>query len=153
MGALAFERTELQELVVKEDIRNLLTGYAEALDYRQWHRLESIFAQQVFADYGGTEIVRGRADLIAMIRRYLDGCGPTQHLLGNFTIDIREGVATSRCYVRGMHAGVGARASAIYDFWGEYRDRLVLTHAGWRITERVEHVFHFTGDSRVFAPG
>lgn len=153
MEAVATNRAELSELVMKDDIRNLLTGYAEALDYRQWHRLESMFAKDVFANYGGTEIVRGRANLIAMIRRYLDGCGPTQHLLGNFSIHIQDGIAISRCYVRGMHAGVGDRAAAIYDFWGEYRDRLVLTHTGWRITERVEHVFHFTGDSSVFGPG
>lgn len=152
MGELLHSRTDLSELVMKEDIRDLLIGYARALDYRHWQWLESTFTQDVFASYGDTEIVRGRANLIAMIRRYLDGCGPTQHLLGNFTINILDGVATSRCYVRGMHAGLGENAHAIYDFWGEYRDRLVLTHAGWRITERIEHIFHFTGDSCVFAP-
>lgn len=141
-----------QSAAAEAAIQRLLIAYARALDYRDWPALQALFTDDVHAEYGGIEFVDGRDNLIAMIRRYLDGCGPTQHLLGNFCIAVEGGRAASACYVRGMHAGTGTRSGAVYDFWGEYRDQLVLTPGGWRIRQRVEQVFHHTGDIDVLQP-
>ena len=48
----------------------------------------------------------GGAALVALMRSFLDDCGPTQHLLGNLTVEVDAGSeAHSRCYVSGSAPG------------------------------------------------
>lgn len=94
------------------------------------------------ANYGGEYRLEGRDQVVGMIRSLLDGCGPTQHLLGNFRVTVEKDVATCACYVRAAHAGRGEQVSQIYEVWAEYRDQLVRTPEGWRISERRMVVFH-----------
>ncbi len=122
----------------REQIGDLLAETAWILDHKQWERLPSVFVAEAVA-YGQ----RGLAEVTATMRRYLDGCGPTQHLLGNLRLRIDGDTATVTSYVRALHlaAGVGklqrARPEQYWDFVGEYHDTVVRTDGGWRISERV----------------
>lgn len=142
----------VQELQDKDAIQRLLIDYAVALDLRDWVAMAAIFTDDMRGDYGGVEVFEGRDKLIAMMRAYMGACGPTQHLLGNYRIEIDGDRASSRCYVRAMHIGTGAKSEAVLDLWGEYIDELVRTGTGWRIAARVERAFHMLGDMGVLGP-
>jgi len=137
-------------LRAKEDIQAVLIKYASAQDRKDWEALESLLTEDVHAEYGGIEVVDGRDNMIAQHRRYLEACGSTQHLLGNFCIEIHDHRASSVCYLRAMHAGKGSQAGCIYDLWGEYRDEWRLTAQGWKISQRIEESFHAIGDYTLF---
>src|SRR3954454_20798523 len=92
------------------DVIATMHRYAEALDRRDWSLLEQVFTTEVTADYGGEVQVAGRDEMVDMIRSFLGGCGPTQHLLGNEDATVDGDVAHSSCKMRAHHVGVGDAA-------------------------------------------
>jgi hypothetical protein len=84
----------------------------------------------VQSDCAGNEIVSGKREFLEMTRKYPGSCGPTQHLLGNFRIEVDGNKARSACYLRGMHAGSGSNTRQIFDLWAEHSDELILTREG-----------------------
>ncbi|MEV0366822.1 nuclear transport factor 2 family protein [Nocardia fusca] len=122
----------------REAIADTVNRYTYALDDRDWDLLDEVFAPDSVARYGAAEAptVRGRAEIVAMIRSFLDRCGPSQHLLGNHVIDVDGDTATSTCKARVLHIGAGERATITYECMGVYRDRLSRSAQGWRIVER-----------------
>jgi 3-phenylpropionate/cinnamic acid dioxygenase small subunit len=133
-------------------IEDTLIRYALACDTRDWLMLDDVFIPEMAAIYGGEYRLAGRDKIVGMIKSLLGGCGPTQHLLGNFRIVIDGDTAQCACYVRAAHAGRGDTASLTYEVWAEYRDHLVRTPAGWRISERRMVVFNETGTRDVLGP-
>jgi hypothetical protein len=83
----------------------------------------------------------------------LGGCGPTQHLLGNYRIDLDGDRASSRCYARVMHFGLGEQAADSFEVWMEYADHWRRTPAGWRSHARTATARMQRGDSSVLKPG
>jgi len=119
----------------QQAIVNLLNRYATCLDHRDWDGLDTVFAADVTGDYGA--VLAGRATVVEMISGLLDGCGPTQHLLGNHVIDIDGDTATAATQARVIHTGAGERAGLTpYESIGTYHDQLRRTADGWRITHR-----------------
>lgn len=123
----------LERMLDEREIEQAYGRYARALDRRNWALLETVFAADVQADYNGGEfLIEGRSALVAMIRSHLDGCGPTQHLMGNMTVEVNGGRAESRCYVRAAHQGMGAKAQLSYEVLGEYLVQWRRGAEGWR---------------------
>jgi hypothetical protein len=122
------------------------------LDSRDWDGLDDVFHPEAVGHYGVTMV--GRPAIVTSIRSFLDGCGATQHLLGNYQIDIDGDHARSVTKARVIHVGAGERAALTpYEAIGVYRDQLIHTSQGWRIINRYFDV-HFTlGDVDVLAPG
>ena len=87
-------------------IARVLDRYAEALDTRRWELLSEVFVPELEFDFGEWTVT-SREEAVATIRTYLDGCGPTQHLLGNYRIDVDGDAARTRVYVRAFHIGIG----------------------------------------------
>ena len=144
------------ELVANDaDHRNIvrvLDRYAEALDSRRWELLSEVFVPELEFDFGEWTAA-SREEAVAAIRTYLDGCGPTQHLLGNYRIDINGDAARSRVYVRAFHVGIGAARGKTYEMGGEYRDELRRTSEGWRSYRREGVVFWELGSRDVLGRG
>jgi len=69
----------------RDAISKLIYGYAEALDTRRWELFEEVFTPDVVFDFEVWQ-VEGIEAAVAKIRTFLDGCGPTQHLQGNYRI-------------------------------------------------------------------
>lgn len=132
----------------KEQIIEIHNQYAIALDTRDWSALVDLFSEDVSGNYGGIE-TENRDGLIEMIRSFLGGCGPSQHLFSNHRIKINGDRASSAFYGRVMHAGLGEQKNLLFDFWGEYRDELLRTEQGWRISKRLQVPFHATGDASI----
>ena len=73
-----------------------LDCYSECLDTRDWARLEQVFTEDVEMDFGEWK-KEGLEEVTKTIRSYLDGCGPSQHLLGNYRIQLDGDHASSKC--------------------------------------------------------
>ena len=135
---------ELQRLLLERELALVAARYARACDERDWAAIDEVFSADASADYGGRRL-RDRAAIVAMLRAHLDGCGPTQHLLGNLLVAVDGDLVTSRIYVRAAHRGRGELSAQTYECLGEYRDRWVHTASGWRIDHRAMVVNHELG--------
>ena len=133
-------------------IQDVLNHYARGCDARDWELFDDVFTADVSVDYGGVYRLDGRDKVVELIRSMLGGCGPTQHLLGNFDIAVHGDRACSSCYVRAVHAGVGEASEVYYEVWAEYRDALQLTEEGWRIFERSMMIHKEVGSRDILRP-
>jgi hypothetical protein len=122
--------------------------YALALDARDWALLDRVFTPDAKGDFGEFQCA-DREAIRAMIVSMLGGCGPTQHMLGVYRVEISGNEARSTCAIRAHHLGRGAQAAVQYECFGEYRDRLVRTVEGWRIRHREMRLTHETGDRSI----
>jgi 3-phenylpropionate/cinnamic acid dioxygenase small subunit len=128
------------------EIQAVLNRYASALDKKQYQRLSEVFTREGTANYIGLAECKGLDSIIDLVSGVLDRCGQTQHLLGNVQIDVQGDQATASCYLQAIHVGLGDFAGQVNTVWGEYRDQLVKTAAGWRISYRELNVLHSQGD-------
>ena len=128
-----------------------LDRYAVALDTRDWSLLDRVFTPDAIGDYGEYRCA-SRDEIRGLVLRMLGGCGPTQHMLGVYRIEISGDEATSTCKIRAHHVGRGAEAQLEYECFGEYRDALVRTPEGWRIRHRAMRVTHETGTRAILKP-
>jgi small basic protein len=136
----------------RQEIEAVLFRYAQLLDTKQYARLTEVFTPEATANYVGLAVCKGLESIIGLVSGVLDQCGNTQHLLGNVRIDVQGDKATSSCYLQAIHVGVGDYSDRLLIVWGEYRDQLVRTSAGWRIGYRELTTLHSQGDIGL-APG
>ena len=127
------------------EIIRVLDAYASALDSRDWNLLHDVFTTNAAVDFGAGQ-TSNVEEVIDTISAYLDGCGPTQHLQGNYRVDISGDRASSRCYIRAFHLGGDLHAGKTYEMAGEYIDELCRTANGWLIRERSFAIFWELGD-------
>ncbi len=127
----------LEGLLAERSVRQGLARFARILDGKQWDALCEVFADDVAFDYGMGE-QKGMAALTANMRRFLEVCGPSQHMIGSVSVDVAPGAiaATSRAYVQARHQRADDPGGAVFDTNGEYIDRWELCPAGWRIVRR-----------------
>lgn len=142
----------MQRLHAESEIRRRLIDYATIVDTRAWPKLDDVFVPTATAIYGSDPAFQFTCEDLDKIRQMcqsnLDGCGPTQHLITNFQIDVnlQTETASSVCSVQAGHFGRDQYSQSRYEMWGEYRDRWLLTTTGWRIIQRQLHVVHEFGD-------
>ena len=104
--------------------------------------------------HGGGYTCEGVVRVRHMISTHLDGCGPTQHLLGNLEVDAGDPQRPlSRIQVRAAHQGLGERSHLCYDAIGFYEDEWVRLPEGWRIQKRSMTVLLEIGERSVLQPG
>jgi len=139
----------LEDLIAHHQIARQLTDFARAMDDRDWRRIAEILIDDAVADVGEGPL-EGSAAFIATMRRYLDACGPTQHLLGNLVVDLNGDEAHSRCYVSDMHIGLEEREHLTFATLGDYHDRWRKVDGQWRMVERIKHNRAHLGTLDVF---
>lgn len=127
----------IDELLAERAIREGLARFARVLDRKDWAALPDVFATDVTFDYGLGEQA-GLEALTANMRRFLDVCGPSQHLIGSITVTVDPGhaAATSCAYVQARHQRPADSGGAVFDSNGEYVDRWEKRSEGWRIVRR-----------------
>jgi len=113
--------------------------------------LNNVFHPEADGTYGVT--LNGRTAIVGSIRSFLGGCGPSQHLLGNYQISIDGDHAESSTKARVLHVGAGERADLTpYEAIGTYHDRHLRTADGWRIIHRHFEVDIAIGDINILQP-
>ncbi len=144
--------TELQTLLDERAIYRALVAVARAMDARDWAALDSLMHENLSADMG-TGAIQGRAAVVAMMRSFLDDCGPTQHLLGNVLIEVDGDRASSRAYVSDMHIGAGDKADLTFRTLGDYHDEWRRIDGRWLMTHRSKHNRAHLGSFEALGPG
>jgi len=140
----------LAELEAERAVRDGLARFARVLDSKDWAALGEVFAADIAFDYGMGEQA-GMAALSANMRRFLDLCGPSQHLLGSIAVEVEPGAAsaTSRSYVQARHQRPDDVNGGVFDSNGEYVDRWERRAEGWRIVRRDARWLSHSGDPAI----
>jgi hypothetical protein len=140
----------LQQLLDERDIAVQLATLARILDSREWHRVADVVAADVSFDYSnsGTDM-HGIEALTANFRRFLDVCGPSQHLLGSLIVEVDGDRATSRSYVQARHRAKDAADPRLFDSNGEYIDTWERRAGRWLLLRRVACWHSQSGDPAV----
>lgn len=139
----------LNDLLAERQIYRNLVNLAQAMDNRDWPAFDKLTIDNIDADLGlGLET--GRDKMVDTIRRYLDGCGVTQHLLGNVLIDVDGEKATSQAYVCDMHLGKGDNQQMTFHTLGLYTDQWQKFDDQWVMTQRIKDNRATVGSMDVF---
>lgn len=131
----------LQQLADHIELQQLVTAYANAIDCREFERLDAVFTADAHIDY---RAMGGIAGSYAEIRTWLPqalGAFPGyMHMVGNCEFDIGDEQASGRvaCFnpMICRPPDHGADEVMFLGLW--YLDRYVRTPDGWRIAERSE---------------
>ncbi len=138
-------------MTAEQELLNQLGEFARILDQRRWRDVGTVFANDVSFNYGDGQEQQGLAALTDNFQRYLDPCGPSQHLLGSIQLEVDGTTAITRAYVQARHQGAGDKAGLYLDSNGEYIDHWQFTEAGWRIVRRDVSWFMLKGDMTVLS--
>src|ERR1700712_1193969 len=98
----------LETLQDERAIQNVCVRYATALDNRDWNLLRSCFTTDAVTVYEGIGDCTGYDAIEGLCRRVLGPLTRTQHLLGNFSIELDGDTATSHCYLQAQHVRADA---------------------------------------------
>ncbi|MEM7323249.1 MAG: nuclear transport factor 2 family protein [Actinomycetota bacterium] len=112
------------------ELHELPGRYGDAIDDRDWDRLDRIFTEDAVFDL--TDLGAPRLEGLAAIKRFMDvdAQHPRTHTMTNIYVDeTDEGVLLNFRIVALLPEGRVGTAS--------YYDRVVKTEAGWRVEHRV----------------
>ena len=143
--------TSLQILLDERDIGRGLARFARIADAKMFDSLSDVFAADVEFDYGSGQVEHGIGALRALMRRHLDRCGGTQHLIGSVLVDLDGDHAISHAYVQARHQRIDDFVGPVFDSNGEYTDHWERRSEGWRIVRRHARWAVNTGDPTILA--
>ena len=126
----------VQLLLDRADISQVLYNYATAIDTRDWDLLAGCFTEDLEADFrsfGGREVVKGRDTWVAAIKSTIEGFDATQHLTANHVHKIDGDTGTLVAYLQAVHRLDTARSDPEYTIGGYYTCDMVRTPDGWRM--------------------
>lgn len=126
--------TDLQTVVDRLAIDDILTAYATAVDSGSFEDLRGVFTADARIDYTATGGIAGSVDeVIAWLGTVLPGFTTYCHFLGNRQVSVDGDAARSRTLcLNPMVAEPNGFLLGIY-----YNDVWVRGDDGWRISERV----------------
>ena len=127
----------LQEISDRLEIADLLARYSAAIDSRDWDDLDRLFTDDAVIDYSEMGGIRGSlAEQKAFLAQVMPGFAGFQHLTATSTFDIEGDVARVRTICFNPMVVTDEQQVLFCGLW--YRDVLVRTPDGWRISERHE---------------
>jgi 3-phenylpropionate/cinnamic acid dioxygenase small subunit len=126
---------ELQQLVHRQQISDVLITYCNALDKMDLTAIEALFTDDCFVDYGPGKLFqsRGAAALAKSLER-MWRWSRTSHHLSNIQIDFVD--ATSASAVSYVHAWHERQDGTTATILGQYHDELIHEDRRWRIARR-----------------
>lgn len=129
------DHDRLDALCDRAACSDLVIGYAEALDARDWSGYRALFEDEIAIDYASIGSVADRIAADAWVERcrLLEMFDATRHRLSNILVRLEADAATVTSAIDAVHfITVGGTALA-GDLCGSYRHELVRRGAGWRI--------------------
>lgn len=127
----------LRLLLDRQEINDLLNRYCSSLDGRDWARLATCFIPDAVGYYGEDAGQKnGYEQIEQLCRAALEPLDSSQHLTGNYEIEIDGDRASSRCYLQAQHTKAGTPGGDNLTLGGIYLDKIVRTAEGWRIAQR-----------------
>jgi hypothetical protein len=136
------EQTNVQLLLDRMAITELVQCYATGIDTRDWALFRSIFTDEIAvwlgsATSGAPALRRVNADRFTeRARRMIERFAVTQHVLTNHRMEVEADHATCAVYMQARHFPRPEAASqAVWDIGGYYTHQLVRTVEGWKIAQ------------------
>ena len=130
----------LQEISDRLEIEELLVRYCYAVDDRNWEAYRNVFTPDAVLDDTVTGGIRsGVEEHVTFMKRALSKILISQHAISTILLDIRGDQASARVHCSCpmvVDLGEGKKQVFFQGLW--YRDRVVRTPKGWRISELVE---------------
>ena len=127
----------VQLLLDREDISQVLYRYATAIDTRDWDLLATCFTKDLEADFrafGGREIVKRRDFWLEAIKSTIAGLDATQHLTANHVHTVDGDSGTLVAYLQALHRLDTARSDPEYTVGGYYTCDMLRGEDGqWRM--------------------
>jgi hypothetical protein len=148
------DEAKLQELSDVREIIDVMNQYTTALDSRNWPMLEDTMTPDGQADFGnlaGVGILDSPQALVDLCRRSLQDLKATQHLQGNYVVEVNGDTAQASCYLQANHFAEGLPGGDEFVVWAKYRDDFVRTENGWKIKKRYLDTIHAGGNMNLFA--
>jgi 3-phenylpropionate/cinnamic acid dioxygenase small subunit len=138
---------DLQELVDRAAITDLLARWGAILDEKRLDNLRSTFADDASITTPGGH-AEGIDAILAQASRHEDPGLRTQHLMSDLVVDLDGDTATARANYVGIFArGEGELAPPpVFEVGFVYRLGLVRTAGGWRIRSMVQHPTWVNGE-------
>ena len=133
----------------ERDIIAVAVKYAIAVDARDWDSFRSCFTPDASGDYS---VHVPTYDALEANARRLIPVTVTHHAVTNFQVEVDRDHATHRCHVVAFHYREGTPNGDTFTIRGAYRDRLVRTPNGWRISYRRLDRWHLEGNAAVIPP-
>lgn len=130
----------LQEISDRMEIQQLMTLYSNAIDQRDYDRLDQVFMPDAYIDYRAMGGIDGRYPQVkAWLGPAMQSFPRYYHMVSNTEITLEGDQARARtvCF-NPMEVPLpgGGMQVMFLGLW--YVDKLVRTPEGWRISERVE---------------
>ena len=151
--------TDLQVLLDRAAISDVVNAYATGLDRRDWKLFRSIFTDTIEMDFRSVGLRVGSYDADEWVRdaaRLFSGFSATQHTSTNHVHDVRGDEATCTSNMQAEHFVAREPDSSELadgaDRWtigGYYTNDFVRTAAGWKLTKVTLVVTWQTGNPDV----
>jgi hypothetical protein len=121
----------VEEVGNRVALTDMLSRYGTLIDNRDWNGLDTIFDDAIVFDM--TDISRGVITGLEPLKIYMDtdAVHPAAHIITNI---YAESLTSDTARMSSRLLAIQTDGSVIV---GEYKDTVVLTAAGWRITHRV----------------
>lgn len=124
----------MKDLHARQEIAELLIGYASAFDRRDWRRMRSCFTTDAQIDFYPIGVFEGVESLVEFLTSSQPDTGHQLTQITNCDVLVDGSTATSRCYVNSVVMEVDGHSGL--NPIGYFDDTLVRTDDGWRITSR-----------------
>lgn len=122
---------DLHELADRQEITDLLTRYAKAVDRKDWDLYRSLFTADAPIDYTSAGGIKGDLETqVAWLAEALAQFPATQHMVANIDIDFTSpDTATAEAM---FHNPMVMDGGAAFTCGGWYHHDMVRTSDGWR---------------------
>jgi hypothetical protein len=136
MAALS-SADKLDELIAREEIRDLIYRYSHAIDRRDWAALDAIFWPDGLVAYGLYDDRAGGFTPVVKQVYAESGIRITQHFIGNCILRVTGDSACGETYVQALHQ-VPNGQGGFYDLLmaSRYLDKFERRAGEWRIAFR-----------------
>ena len=142
---------DLQLLLDKQAISEVLFNYAAGCDRRDWNLFRECFCEEVEIDLsswsGSPPSVMPLQQWVEGVRTGLSGFDATQHLSGNHRIEVDGTAAHATSNIQASHMLGGQRVT----LGGWYDTHLVSNGGAWRIARSQLNITWREGDEGLFA--
>jgi hypothetical protein len=133
------ELQDYQNLLVKEDVRDVVNRLFISTDNRDWDAVEAVFAPEVRFDMtsmvGGEPVTMKPADIVAAWDKGLEPLKAIHHQTGNYVISVDGNAADVFCYGIASHYLPNKTHRNTRVFVGSYNFHLVKNSGDWQIDE------------------
>jgi 3-phenylpropionate/cinnamic acid dioxygenase small subunit len=124
---------ETPTLQDRADVADVLFRYGSSLDEKDWARLETCFIPEATGVLAGGLRLEGYVAIEEAVRAALAAYDRTHHLISNCEVQVSGDTARLRANLLATHLLQGGN----FVVGGVYREELVRTADGWRISHHV----------------